>query len=596
MMLTIGLLAGLECKSTNGTHEFPGKEIVLRLEPSSNNPRNSEGDFIKLENGRILFIYTHFTGGTADDASAYLASRYSDDGGVTWSQQDQLVLANEAVFNIMSVSLLRLPGGEIALFYLRKNAEGDCVPLVRISTDEAQTWGPAKVCVNEPGYYVMNNDRVVQLSGGRILLPLALHFTAAGQLSDTAQIFCYCSDDNGKTYFKSGSAANPEQVVTQEPGVVELKNGRIMLFCRTESGVQYLSYSNDRGATWSPLQASIIKSPLSPASIKRLPTTGDLLLVWNNNYKPVMDGGKRTPFNLAISRDDGKSWERIKNIESDPAGWYCYTAIEFVGDDVLLGHCAGNTRFSSGLATTHITRLSRNWIYATTTPDPVVESDSAGTVVLSCSDPEARIRYTLDDSLPTAGSGLLYKGPFEVSRTMPLLMQAFAAGKPASQIVGAYVGHDVMQSSLEFKGEPGPGVIYHYYEGEVYRTGDIESIPLVESGVAATFSLQPRRREINFAFIFSGYLDIRNDGQYTFFLDSNDGSVLKLDDHVLINNDGPHGAYEKSAPIALRKGAHKIECRYFQLGGRHQLKIFWQGPGVEKSEPGEYLRHDRTDT
>ena len=50
---------------------------VLRLPARANNPRNSEGDFITLKDGRILFVYTHFTGGAADHSSAYLAGRYS---------------------------------------------------------------------------------------------------------------------------------------------------------------------------------------------------------------------------------------------------------------------------------------------------------------------------------------------------------------------------------------------------------------------------------------------------------------------------------------------------------------------------------------
>lgn len=58
-----------------------GKEITLQLEPQRGNPRNSEGDLIQLKNGRILFIYTHFTGGSGDHASAYLAGRYSNNGG-----------------------------------------------------------------------------------------------------------------------------------------------------------------------------------------------------------------------------------------------------------------------------------------------------------------------------------------------------------------------------------------------------------------------------------------------------------------------------------------------------------------------------------
>src|SRR5678815_4446948 len=83
----------------------PAEEIhlqrVLRLEPGPGNPRNSEGDFIQLKDGRFLFIYTHFTGGEADDAPAHLASRESRDGGLTWSTNDLVVVANEGGRNVM---------------------------------------------------------------------------------------------------------------------------------------------------------------------------------------------------------------------------------------------------------------------------------------------------------------------------------------------------------------------------------------------------------------------------------------------------------------------------------------------------------------
>ena len=195
------------------------------------------------------------------------------------------------------------------------------------------------------------------------MIPASLHKTVESEWQSAGQIFCVYSDDHGKSWTRSQHAANPENVVLQEPGIVELNNGKIMLFCRTDAGVQYFSFSNDHGETWSPVRPGNIQSPRSPASIERIPATGDLLLVWNNNYKPLGDGQKRTPFNLAISKDEGKTWQKIKTIEGDPAGWYCYTAIEFVDNHVLLGHCAGDTRRTGGLDITHITRLSLDWIY-----------------------------------------------------------------------------------------------------------------------------------------------------------------------------------------------------------------------------------------
>ncbi len=139
-----------------------------------------------------------------------------------------------------------------------------------------------------------------------------------------------------------------------------------MMFIRTNSGAQYLSYSKDKGKNWSPAVRSNIASPLSPASMERIPSTGDLLLAWNNNdgSTPAIKG-RRTPFNVAISKDEGKTWQPVKTVEDDPDGWYCYTAIHFTGNHVLLGHCAGN-RTKNGLAVTHVTRLSLDWIYRKT--------------------------------------------------------------------------------------------------------------------------------------------------------------------------------------------------------------------------------------
>src|SRR5688572_15612832 len=133
--------------------------VRLALSPTAGNPRNSEGDFIQLNDGRILFIYTHFTGGGADHAAAHLASRISSDGGLTWSDRDQRIPSKQGSQNTMSVSLLRLKSGKIALFYLVKNSAKDCRAYMQISTDETQSWSEPTLCMSDAAYYVVNNDR-----------------------------------------------------------------------------------------------------------------------------------------------------------------------------------------------------------------------------------------------------------------------------------------------------------------------------------------------------------------------------------------------------------------------------------------------------
>ena len=343
-----------------------GVEKIRLLPPGPGNPRNSEGDFIRLKDGRVLFIYTRFTGGGSDHAVADLASRVSADGGRTWSDEDVIVVRPDGAGNVMSVSLLRLADGRIALFYLRKHSLTDCRPVLRISTDEAKTWSEPVTCIDTVGYYVLNNDRAVQLKSGRIVLPVARHNTPEqGVFDRRGVISCYLSDDAGRTWRRSRTEQQGEgtDTVLQEPGVIELKDGRLMMFCRTTHGSQYVAFSEDGGETWSSFAASEIKSPVSPATIERIPGTGDLLMAWNNHADVAPEyRGKRTPFHVALSRDEGKSWEKIRVLEDDPNGWYCYTAMTFIDGNVLLGHCAGDRR-KGGLNVTQLTRFPMAWLY-----------------------------------------------------------------------------------------------------------------------------------------------------------------------------------------------------------------------------------------
>ncbi|MFH1006689.1 MAG: sialidase family protein [Candidatus Latescibacterota bacterium] len=342
---------------------------VRLLPPSPANPRNSEGAFLPLSDGRLFFAYSHFYGGAHDNSTARIAGRFSYDRGETWTEDDVLVVDTEGSENVMSVSLLRLHSVAIALFYLLKNSWGDCKLYMRISEDEAQTWGDKRCAIPHEGYHVINNDRVVQLSSGRWVVPTAYHpcpDSTWESWSHRGISACALSDDEGRTWRMSRSwLEGPSESKTglQEPGVVELTDGRLMMWMRTDMGCPYRSYSDDGGDTWSPAVPTDLRSPTSPASIKRIPATGDLLLVWND-HRHIGPGfsEKRTPLTTALSRDEGKTWEHVKVLEDDPEGCFCYTAIAFVDEKAVLGYCAGNPRIGL-LNLLQITVVDVAWLY-----------------------------------------------------------------------------------------------------------------------------------------------------------------------------------------------------------------------------------------
>lgn len=350
--------------------------VVLDLPPSPANPRNSEGDFVELKDGRILYVYSHYTKGRGgDDDPAVLASRESSDGGRTWTKESVPVVTNACGQNVMSVSLLRLPDDSIALFYLQKESPADCRPVMRLSTDEARTWGPAVACIGETekSYYVLNNSRVRRLSSGRLVLPLAMHERTESGSDMSGKIVCYLSDDSGRTWRRSRMAPFPtfdadgKRVVTQEPGVVELKDGRILLYARTNRGRQWFYYSSDGCETWTKGEPGSLWGPRSPATITRL-KNGDLLAIWNDHEfrQDRLKQGvawasyPRTPLTLAISRDEGRTWPIRRNLADDPKGWYCYFSVLERDDGILLGYCAfDNLRHSQ------VASVPFSWLYAT---------------------------------------------------------------------------------------------------------------------------------------------------------------------------------------------------------------------------------------
>ena len=107
-----------------------------------------------------------------------------------------------------------------------------------------------------------------------------------------------------------------------EPNVEELDDGRLIMVMRSQLGAVFISYSQDKGQTWSKPQTSGLRAPESCNTLRKIPGTNDLLLVWNNSEYDmgfVTHLGRRNPLTAVISQDCGQTWKICGNFVDDDA-------------------------------------------------------------------------------------------------------------------------------------------------------------------------------------------------------------------------------------------------------------------------------------
>ena len=333
----------------------------------SDNLRAGEGCIVSLSDDSLLHLCTRFKGPRDEAPTALMACR-STDGGVRWTPPDVFRHSPEDCLNIMSVSMLPLQDGRLAGVYLYKKSTEECRPVFMTSSDNGCAWTEPVHIIDRPGYYVVNNDRLVQLSGGRLLVPYAWRNPA---MPSPWNVFCGCaiSDEAGATWhlgqqelqIESDHVRQPKlmddtrpdvtkdvregRVACQEPGVIELLDGRVLMWCRTPGGYAYRAVSEDRGETWSPFKPlPEFAMPCGPQSIKRLPGSNRLIMLFNDREGVPYGHPQfhwRRPLTVAVSDDDAQTWQRHGLLEADTVPSNCYYSICFHHSNVVFAYYEG---------------------------------------------------------------------------------------------------------------------------------------------------------------------------------------------------------------------------------------------------------------
>ena len=338
---------------------FMNTRLVHQIPPADNNPRNSEGAFLRGKQGEILFAFSRYSGNSCHDhASCDIALIVSYDEGESWSEPRIIVPASFfGTKNVMSVSALVQRNGDLAFYFIIKENDLSTTVARAISTD-GKSFTCCRCRINAPAaYYVLNNDRLVRRRNGQLLYPCAYisveEIRAYDQKRVPFRATCMVSDDDGESFYLADFdyvSSDPvnEGYGFQEPGVFEHEDGSLYYFIRTGYGRQYESFSAGNINEMTFPRPSVFTSPDSPMQIKAY--DGVMYAVYNpipraNGFRATEAKGThgRTPFVLRKSTDGGKTWGPLNVVEDEFTRGYCYPAMFATRDGhLLLGYCRGD--------------------------------------------------------------------------------------------------------------------------------------------------------------------------------------------------------------------------------------------------------------
>ncbi len=322
-------------------------ETLFVARATAEHPRHSEAAVIELAGGDLFIAWQEYrAGGTGDSdfAPNSLVCMRSRDGGWTWGERRTLVATPEGFTNSYSPSLVRLPTGEIVLTFMHyhsfdragKRLYPPTAAHCWVSRDECATFEPRGTLWGEEPIQFASST-LKRLGSGRLLLPVSRD---AGDKSrvDHYEAGTCASDDGGATWQLSEAWCDVPKRGAMEPHVEELRDEWLLIVMRTQMGSIYRSFSTDGGKNWSAGESLGIRAPESCPALARIPSTGHLLLVWNDNFDPnhYSHGGKRTPLVAAISIDEGATWSKPRPIETDPACAFTNPGIAFTSTGKMI--------------------------------------------------------------------------------------------------------------------------------------------------------------------------------------------------------------------------------------------------------------------
>ena len=253
--------------------------------------------------------------------------------GKTWSEPK--VMGTEPGQPCWNPVLFKTAKGTLHFWYKAGPKPDNWTGFARTSTDSGKTW--SKVEMMPAGFWGPVRAKPIQLANGTILAG-----TSVESFRNWTP-FVDRSTDDGKTWKRSNGFPVPEKFNQIQPTLFEAKDGRIIALMRSSNPrVVCRAESKDGGETFSAAEETTLANPSAGIDCVRT-ADGDVFLIYNPT------AFLRTPISLARSTDDGKTWKKVADLETE-AGEFSYPA--------MIQAAGGTLEITYTWKRTHIKHLS----------------------------------------------------------------------------------------------------------------------------------------------------------------------------------------------------------------------------------------------
>ena len=197
-------------------------------------------------------------------------------------------------------------------------------------------------------------------------------------------------------------------------------------------------------------------------------------------------------------------------------------------------------------------------------------------------DPDRRLKVLAIPGVTTPYVRLTVSDIFHNTNPPVLVTPATLTPNPATNVTGVV-----------------NGLAYAYYQAasNYLVLPNFTTLTPALRGAVNNPDLTPRLTRTDYAFSYTGFLNVPSNGVYTFTLASYDGSKLLVDGTTVVNNDGEHSLAAVPGAVALAAGFHAINVQYFMDGNNgyaydDALSLAYEGPGISATNipDGAYFR------